>query len=201
MTIELRNETIPANGQTLFAGGNIFRLLAASAAVEVRAEIGGSSERILNVTALIYRRTRPFDYIRVIGAPGTTLQAFYGTENVEEDSTDVPVAAIQITGTANVNIAPSAGLVNNAPVDANTAAETLLIAANLSRKCVRVQADVNNSDGGTTATRGGLIRNQSGGNNLADLQPGTWREFYTTGALYVRNDGGATNRFYIEERN
>lgn len=116
------------------------------------------------------------------------------------DDGDFEIAAsVTVTGVTSVAEAPATTITNTAVVDANNAAETLLIAANPSRRRVQIAADSTNADGGTTATHGGLIRGQTGGNAIDEIQPGVSKWFNYTGALYVRNDSGSTNRFYIRE--
>lgn len=126
-----------------------------------------------------------------------------GAQNVEitiSDDGNFEISSnVTVSGTVATAPVPAAAIANTAPVDANTGAETLLIAANLSRKRVQIASDSSNADGGTTATHGGLIRGQTGGNAIDELQPGISKWFEYTGALYVRNDSGSTNRFYVRE--
>jgi hypothetical protein len=126
-----------------------------------------------------------------------------GAQTIEitiSDDGDFEVAAnVTVAGTVATSEAPATTITNTAPVDAISGAETLLIAANTSRRRVQVAADSANADGGTNATHGGLIRGTTGGNAIDELQPGVSKWFDVTSALYVRNDSGTTNRFYVRE--
>lgn len=118
---------------------------------------------------------------------------------ISDDGVFEVAANVTVAGTVSVQDTPATTITNTAPVDAATGAETLLIAANTSRRRVQIAADSTNADGGTTATHGGLIRGVSGGNAIDELQPGVSKWFEVTGALYVRNDSGTQNRFYVRE--
>jgi hypothetical protein len=133
-------------------------------------------------------------YLVVTSAGAQTVEITISDDGVFEVAANVTVA-----GTVDVQSVPAATITNTAPVDAGTGAETLLIAANTSRRRVQIAADPLNAEGATTATKGGLIRGQTGGNAIDDVQPGVSKWFEYTGALYVRNDSGSTNRFYVRE--
>lgn len=118
---------------------------------------------------------------------------------VSDDGEFEVAASVTVAGVAAVSEQPASTITNTAPVDANSGAETTLIAANASRRRVQITADPLNTEGTTTATKGGLIRATTGGNAIDDLQPGVSKWFNYTGALFVRNDSGGTNRFYVRE--
>jgi hypothetical protein len=133
-------------------------------------------------------------YLVVTSAGAQTIAITISDDGIFEVAANVTVA-----GTVSVQPVPAATTTNTAPVDAVTAAETLLIAANTSRRRVQIAADSGNADGGTTVDHGGLIRAQSGGQAIDELQPGTAKWFDVTHGLWVRNDSGSTNRFYVRE--
>jgi hypothetical protein len=118
---------------------------------------------------------------------------------ISDDGNFEVAASVTVAGTTSTAEAPASSITNTAPVDAATGAETLLIAANTGRRRVQIASDSSNADGGTTATHGGLIRGTTGGNAIDELQPGVSKWFEVTTALYVRNDSGSTNRFYVRE--
>jgi len=124
-------------------------------------------------------------------------------QNVEitiSDDGNFEIAAnVTVSGIVATAAEPATTITDTAAVDAADGAETLLIAANLSRRRVQIAADSLNADGGTTATHGGLIRAVTGGNAIDEIQPGVSKWFEYTGALYVRNDSGSQNRFYVRE--
>jgi hypothetical protein len=126
-----------------------------------------------------------------------------GAQNVEitiSDDGNFEVAAnVTVAGVVSTTEQPASTTTNTVPVDAGTGAETALIAANVARRGVWITRDSSNADGGTTATHGGLIRAQTGGNAIDELQPGVSKYFPVTHGLWVRNDSGATNRFYVRE--
>lgn len=133
-------------------------------------------------------------YLVVTSAAAQSIAITISDDGIFEVAANVTVA-----GTVTVADSPTTTITNTAPVDAATGAETLLIAANTGRRRVQIAADSANADGGTTATHGGLIRAQTGGNAIDEIQPGVSKWFEYTGALYVRNDSGSSNRFYVRE--
>lgn len=192
MTIERRVETIPVLGQFNVPPGNLMRLITVSAAVTLRVVKNGSSEMFTGILALILRRVESWDYIQIIGAAGTTVEFFTGNEVVIEDQTDVPVTAVQITGTATTAEKPTATISNLAPVviaDANAAA---VFAASATRRRIRVQARSDNA--GPVYLRTGAATN-----DIWELSPGTSQAFDTFATLFGRNDTGAPATVYVFE--
>jgi hypothetical protein len=97
-----------------------------------------------------------------------------------------------IAGVASVAINPTVAAADRAPVAAANAAQSVLFAANLLRRKLRVFVDENNM--GTT-----YARVTGGANNIANLQPGSVYTFDGLYGLDVRNDTGAVANFYIFE--
>lgn len=126
-----------------------------------------------------------------------------GAQNVEitisDDGNFEIAATVSVAGTVTTSPSPASATTDTAPVDAADAAETLLIAANLSRRGVWITADSLNADGGTTATHAGMIRAATGGNAIDEIQAGVGKYFPVTHGLWVRNDSGAVARFYVRE--
>lgn len=133
-------------------------------------------------------------YLVVTSAGAQTIALTISDDGVFEVAANVTVA-----GVVSTQPSPAATTTNTAPVDATTGAETALIAANTGRRGVWITSDSSNADGMTTATHGGLIRAQTGGNAIDELQPGVSKFFPVTHGLWVRNDSGSTNRFYVRE--
>lgn len=133
-------------------------------------------------------------YLVVTSAGAQTIAITISDDGIFEVAANVTVA-----GTVATSSAPASTTTNTAPVDAVTAAETALLAANTARRGVWITADPLNAEGVTTATKGALIRAQSGGNAIDDIQPGVGKFFPVTHGLWVRNDSGSTNRFYVRE--
>lgn len=193
------SQTIGAGATITLPAGRYFYVQTASSALDIVTEGNpGSPVQFLGVGAGSKFGPVPdgkgWKYLKVTSALAQLVVI------IISDDGDFEVAAgVTVTGVASVAEAPASTITNTPPVDANTGAETLLIAANASRRRVEIAADSSNADGGTTASHGGLIRGQTGGNAIDELQPGVSKWFNYTGALYVRNDSGSTNRFYVRE--
>lgn len=193
-TLERRSETIPASGRLELPRGNSFIFLSASAAVNVRLRGDGFSEGVDGATGGVrIRRVRSWDFIEIIGAAGTTLVYFIGTDETDEDLTEVFLQSTVIAGTTAVAEAPSATVAT--PDDnALPAATTETIAANLLRRRITI--------GCLSSNTVGFRVQASGANDLSgiEVQPGTFVEFRTTAALDIRNnDGAVATSYYVFE--
>lgn len=196
MTIQRRSEIIPLSGVIDLPRGNFFLLNSATAFVNVRAHRDGVSERFDNIAGGLYiRRVEPWLAMQLTGAAGTTVEYFIGTENVQEDETDTRLAVTAIAGAVSTVEQPSSAIVNNAPVvvpDPGGGNEDVLIAANASRRRLRVFADAANP--GSC-----FVRAVTGGNAIAELQPGTSQQFDTLQGLWIFNANAADCTFYLCE--
>jgi hypothetical protein len=106
---------------------------------------------------------------------------------------DAPASTLSISGVVAVAEEPSTSIANLAPIAAADTAETVLVAASVTRRRLRISADALNA--GPV-----YIRSVSGGNAIAELQAGQFQQFDTAAALWVRNDSGAVaNIFRMEE--
>lgn len=195
MTIERYTYTVPASGVIQVPRGNFFLLTTATpTAVNLRFQREGTSEGINGAAGGVYmRRVQPWDFAELFGAAGVAVEFWCGHEQVDRDETDIRLAVSVISGSVAVVEQPLTSLGNLAPVSLTDAAETLVIAANAARKRLRLSLD---SAGGGSV----FLRSTTGGNNIYELQPGTWVEFKNTSAVYARNDtGGAINIYRVEE--
>lgn len=195
MSINRYTPTIPASGVVESQGGNFMLLLAASGSVSLRLENGGHAEQFNGVTGgLLVRRIVPWDNARILGAPGVTLEFFYGNNFTDKDETDVRLQIATIAGVAATRIQPFSSVTNRTPVAAANGAQSTLFAANALRQTLRVFVDENNA--GTC-----YARVVGGANNIANLQPGSVYTFPGLYGLDVRNDTGLVANFYIFEEN
>lgn len=192
-SIERVSRTIPASGAIENGRGNVLLLIAATGTVNVRLENGGAAEGVSGVNGGVrIERVRPWDNARILGTPGVTVEYWIGSQEVERDLIDVFTQIATIAGVAAVAIQPGVAFTNRAPVAAANAAQSVLFAANLLRKRIRVFVDENN--GGTC-----YARTAGGANNICNLQPGSAYSFENTSALDVRNDTGGVCTFYLTE--
>lgn len=188
--IERYTQTINASGRAELAGGNYFLLLTANATVNVRADARGVSEGFNGVIGgVLIRRVKPWDQLIIIGAAGTTLEYFHGHEFVEQDETDIRLGVSAVTGTVATAERPSDTVSNLAPVVIATAAAAQIVAASITRRRMRVQADSTNP--GSV-----FIRTAAGTSNIFELQPGVSQAFDTFDELFARNDTGANCTVY-----
>lgn len=195
MSINRYTPTIPASGVVESQGGNFMLLLAASGSVSLRLENGGHAEQFNGVAGgLLVRRVIPWDNARILGAPGVTLEFFYGNNFTDKDETDVRLQIATIAGVAATRLQPFSSVTNRAPVAAANGAQSTLFAANALRQTLRVFVDENNA--GTC-----YARVVGGANNIANLQPGSVYTFPGLYGLDVRNDTGSVANFYIFEEN
>lgn len=198
MTIERRVQTIPTTGRAELPRGNFLLLLTASASVDIRAEREGFSEGFNGIVGGLYaRRVVPWNAVEIIGAAGTSLEYLYGSENVTEDETDIRLGVSAVAGTVSTAERPSDTIVENAPVVASNpsapaADVAVLIAANASRRRLRVYADATNP--GSC-----FVMNALAGEFIAELQPGTSQAFDTLQGLWISNANGADCTFYLCE--
>lgn len=185
--------TIPASGRYELISGNFMLLAAVSAAVNITTKRDGFPEEFNSVQGGLYvRRVVPWQAAYIVGAAGTTFEVFIGTEVNEKDETDIRTQIATVSGTVLVSTQPLSTVANTAAVTGATGAETVLFAANLLRKRMRIFVDENNP--GTC-----YLRSASGGNAIANLQPGAQYDWFNTAAAWIRNDTGGNCTFYLLE--
>lgn len=189
MTTERRVETLPASGTYTVGPGNLFRLITVTSAVTVNLIQGGTRSVYSGMLALIIKRVESWDKIIITGAAGDTVEFFFGNENITEDVTDVPVTAVQITGTATTAEKPSDTVSDLAPVDIADASAAEIVPASATRRRMRVMAKSDNA--GSV-----FVRTGAAANDIWELAPGTSQAFDTLDQLFARNDTGAVCRVY-----
>lgn len=194
MSLDIRNQAIPASGSIRVGQGNFFFLITASVAVNLNISVGGQSDNFTGAIAGIkIQRVKRWDYLDIVGPAGTVLQFMVGFENVREDDVNIQQALATIAGTVAVAALPSAS-VSSAPAQTTLAAgATSPVAANLSRRRVTI---------GCLSTSAAAVRVSPAGTTLTgiELQPGVFAEFDTTAALVVRNDTATPGAiFYVFE--
>ncbi len=194
MSVDSRTEVIDASGQKQLSNANFFFLIASTAAVSVQLKRGGSTETFaLTTTGLLVGRLQPWDRATIIGAAGTVLTFFYGYTSLREDQTDFRQTLATISGTVQVQSAPSVTLADTAGVSAVNAALTAIVPVNLTRRRVTLSIP-SNAPGWAPNTV--FFRAAGSVNNLQEVQPGITYVFEGTYAISVRNDCG-TNVFVM----
>lgn len=195
MGLERRVQTIPATGRIEVGRGNYLLYLTGTGAVEIRMERDGTSDRFIGVVGgLLIRRIAPYDTITIIGTPGVSTEVIVGSEVVDRDETDIRLAVTAIAGTISTTEAPASSWTTTVPNTTLAAVATVDIAANLARKRLWIQNDLN------SATHF-WVRDQSvttsGGVQLA---PGQSVVISNTGAIRIRNnDAALTAQYSIQE--
>lgn len=181
MSLDIRNQAIPASGSIRVGQGNFFFLIVASAAVNLNISVGGQSDNFTGAIAGIkIQRVKRWDYVDIVGAAGTVLQFMVGFENVREDDVNIQQALATIAGTVATAALPSASIAT--PADNTTGANTAVaVPANLTRRRITI---------GCRGTSPVAVRISAAGVTLTgiELQPGVFAEFDTTAQLFVRND-------------
>lgn len=181
MSLDIRSQAIPASGSIRVGQGNFFFLIVASAAVNLNISVGGQSDNFTGAIAGIkIQRVKRWDYLDVVGAPGTVLQFMVGFENVREDDVNIQQALATIAGTVATAALPSASI--STPAD-NTTANGVAVAipANLTRRRITVGVR------GTSPVAGRISAAGLTATGI-ELQPGVFAEFDTTAQLFMRND-------------
>jgi hypothetical protein len=187
-------QIIPASGE-LVAGNdnNSLVFLSATAAVNLRIENAGTGERFDDVTGGIYiRRIKPWSQCRFLGAAGTSVEYFVGTEFNDKDETDIRLAVTAIAGSVSVIDAPTTVISDTAPVIVPDSTQTPIVPVSLTRRMVRITVD--------TATAGVVyLRSTAGVNNLAEIQPGIMYPFPTRAGIDCYHETGADVTVYVFE--
>lgn len=198
--IDSRVEVIPANGVLNLSNANFIFLQSATIAVALKFVQSslGSSENFGNVIAgLQISRVKPWAYCNVTGTPGTVVNFWYGYTDVREDNTIFSQQIAVIAGVTAVAISPSSTFTDTADTAQATATQTA-IAANLTRR--RITIGVPPSAAANEPVR---VSSAGGAGRGIVIQPGTFAEFDTTSALFVRNDNtlgtGLGTVWYAEE--
>lgn len=179
-----RSETIPATGRIGLAPGNFFFLLNASANISITFDRGGVNFGAADIGAgYVKGNVREWDRAVITGPAGTTVQFFYGTEDLSEDFTDFRAQIATISGVTAVAEQPAASIVSTASAALATG-NSLDISANLARRRITICNE--STSGGSVWVRDQLATTNAG----EELQPGTSKEFKGTYALRVRNNSG-----------
>lgn len=185
---------IPASGE-LIAGvdNNSLVFLSSDASVQLRIENGGTGEHFDDVNGGIYiRRIKSWNSVRFLGAPGTTVEYFIGTEFNDEDETDIRLAVTAIAGSVSVIDAPTVAISDTAPVTVPDSVQTAVVPVSLTRRKVTLTVDTN--------TAGVVyLRSAGGANNLAEIQPGIMYPFATRAGIDAYQETGGDAIIYIFE--
>lgn len=198
MSIDSRTETIGASGQVKLKGCNFFFMITASAPITVQLNRGGTNETFTGLQAGVQvGRVKWWDNATIIGAAGTVVTFFLGDATFREDFTLFNQQIAVISGVTAVAISPASTFVDTVDTAQATNTQTA-IAANLLRR--RITIGVPPSAAANEPVR---VSNAGGAGRGIVIQPGTYQEFQTTAALFVRNDNtlatGLGTVWYAEE--
>ncbi len=189
MSVERYTGALPANGIVEFAGGNYALLLSASAAVNLRKDARGTSEGFNGVIGgILIKRVQPWENLRIIGTAGTTYEILIGSENVDQDETDIRLQIATIAGVASVSVQPASQFTSGAA--SILAASNQDFAADTTRKRITISVD-------SAATASVFVRDQAATTSQGtEVQPGTYVVIENTAALRIRNNSGVAVQVY-----
>lgn len=200
---DTRTEVIPATGVVVLGNANFIFIISQSAAATFKLTRqgltkGASQENYTGQLAgLQLSRTSRWDFCTITGAPGTSVTFIYGFADVREDETLFNQQIAIISGVTAVAVQPSSLFVDTADTAQATNSQTA-IAANLLRRRITIGVP-------PTAAANEPVRVSftGGAGRGIIIQPGTFTEFDTTAALFVRNDNtlatGLGTVWYAEE--
>ena len=194
MSVERRQDTIPATGRVEAMRGNVVLLLTSTVAINMRLQIDGKTENFDGVTGGIYiKRVKPFETLSFTGAAGGVITYFIGSEDVDTDETDIRLQVASLTGVSLTQESPAADVVDRAQTTCFTGTTTLF-AANLARRRISVITfDYVGGLGNVTFKRIG------GANLLLPVQTGVLYQFDGTYGLAVVNSLAGSQTFFIFE--
>ena len=184
--VNSQSQTIDASGQLRLPNGNFFYLIAATAALTVSFQKGGSTEIFQNaIGGLQIGRVKGWDWAFLQAAPGTVVTFFYGITVLREDVTVLQQQIATIAGTVPVVVSPASTVATPAGLAVVTATATTVAANLLRRRITFCSASTNTGSVFIQAVGAGAGRG-------IELQPGQSLEVDNTVALDIRNDSGAT---------
>lgn len=194
MSTETLTQTLQANIPAIFGAGTQFLVLSSSAPLKITAtQIGNSNKsRVFSGVLEGFKFSADslddgFSTLTVLSTVAQNLTIVVGDDDVSYPST------VTVAGNVNTQELPAVALTDIAPVACPNAAQTAVVAQNVSRRRVTLSID--------PAAVGVVYARKSGGaNNLLPMQPGMSYEFRGTYGLDVRNDtGAAVNVYPLEE--
>jgi hypothetical protein len=195
MSTETLSQAIGAGATVTFGGGSIFNLVTATGPVDIVAvRIGDSSKgRVFKGCPAGFKFTADspddgFSLLKVTSATAQTVTIAIGDDDVSFAN------AVTIQGSAVTSELQTAAVTDAAVKACANAAQTNVVAQNLSRRMVTLTLDP-----GAAAGTVCYFRSTGGANNLIPVQPGQSVRFPGTYAVDLRNDSGAAVNVYIFE--
>lgn len=195
MSSEVLTQALVAGQTATFPRGRIFNILSSSAPLTViadrRAVQGGQTQRRIftNIpagTKFTADRGDEWTYLQVTSGVNQNVSIFVGDEELAFNQ------AVSITGTANVQVLPSVAVADVADTAQASGTQTN-IAANPARRRITIGCPIASANPVRVSGSGGAGKG-------IQIQPGTFVEFDTTAALFVRNDtAGAATWYSFEE--
>jgi len=198
MTMQLRTETLPANGVLVLDAANTIYLVSASATVNLTLQQHGANESFPGIPAgTIIKRVRNWTAnSQITGAQGTQVIFFYGIESHRDDSTEFNIATV--TGSIPTSY-PSASInqpTDHADVAVAGGATDSTITSNANRKYVLI-GSLSTNNPATTNLR---VRGHGNAIGGIELQPGTFISIPTDGALDVFNGDANAQTYWWQEQ-
>lgn len=186
MTIQLRNEVIPASGATILDQANLIFIISASANVTLNIQQRGVGEVFASIPAgTKIKRVKQWSQAQIQGTPGTTVQFFYGLEFAREDETDFQTQIAVISGGQIVNVQGSSpnAITDHADIVLAAATnDTTSIVANAARKSIIIGSISTNTDVCRVRAHGSV-------NGGEELQPGEKITYFSQGAFDIIHPG------------
>lgn len=199
MTIQLRNETVPANGQIILDQANLLFIIASSANVNLNLMQRGLMEQMLSIPAgTKLKRVKEWTQATIGGPVGTTVQFFYGHEFAREDETDFQTQIAVISGGS---ILASMGLGSpNAPTDhADVAVATGVTSAVIPVNALRKSVTIGSLAANAPATTNLRVQAHGSATGGWELQPGQSVTLPTQAALDVKNGDANAQTYWWQE--
>jgi hypothetical protein len=206
MSVDSYTLTLPASGVAKMPNpANFFFLLSSTNPIAIQftggiTQKGSAANETFNglSAGLRIQRLNSWANANFIGAAGTVLTFFYGTETPREDSTDYVQTIATISGT--VLISPGTGS-PNAPTDhadVTVAATTIdtSVGVNAARKSVSIGSFSSNAPASLNLR---VIAHGSGVGKGVELQPGQFINIATQAALDVNNPDANSQKYWWQE--
>lgn len=199
MTVRLRIENIPANGQLQLSQGNYILIISLSANVTLNLYRDGTNEDFAGaITGLEVGRLRGWQTgSNIAGAAGTTVTFFYGTQSLREDITVLNQQVATISGTVTA-VPGNLNVTSHADVLVASGATDITIAVNAGRKSVIVGSMAKNAPSSVPPVNL-RVREHGAAAGGTELQPGTFIVLPTPNALDVFNGDASGQTYWWQE--
>lgn len=200
MTMQLRTETLNAKGVLVLDSANTVFLISASGTINLYLQQYGANENFPGIPpgTRIERVKNWAANSQFTGAAGTVIIFFYGIESHREDQTTFDIATVTGVIPTGYPSASTGGINDQADIAIAGGATQTVIAANASRKFVRIGSLSTNapSSNPPVSLRVRLSGKIVGG---TEIQAGTSYDFPETSALDVYNGDASAQTVWVQE--